>query len=73
MDDLGAKPGPFYVLYLSSMPAVLVEMGFLSNHIEARRLRSAEYHDLVARAVADAVGAYRSRRARLGGGAGEAG
>ncbi len=73
VDDLGAKPGPFYVLYLSSMPAVLVEMGFLSNHIEARRLRSAEYHDLVARAVADAVGAYRSRRARLGGGAGEAG
>lgn len=73
VDDLGAKPGPFYVLYLSSMPAVLVEMGFLTNHVEARRLRTAEYRDLVARALADALGAYRTRRARLGRGAGEAG
>ncbi len=73
VDDLGAKPGPFYVLYLSSMPAVLVEMGFATNHIEARRLRSAEYHELVARALADALGAYRTERARLAGESGEAG
>ena len=73
VDDLGAKPGPFYVLYLSSMPAVLVEMGFLTNHIEARRLRSGEYHDLVARALADALGTWRTERARLVGGSGEAG
>ena len=37
--DLGVKKGPFYVLFLSSMPAVLVEAGFLTNRKEAKRLR----------------------------------
>jgi N-acetylmuramoyl-L-alanine amidase len=29
--DLGVKKGPFYVLFLSSMPSVLVESGFVTH------------------------------------------
>ena len=35
--DLGVKKGPFYVLFLSSMPSVLVESGFVTH---TRRRRS---------------------------------
>ena len=38
VNDLGVKKGPFYVLFLSNMPAILVEAGFLTNRDEARRV-----------------------------------
>ena len=49
--DLGVKKGPFYVLFLSNMPAVLVEMGFISNPVQERQLTS----DPFQRAVVDAL------------------
>jgi len=60
VQDLGAKKGPFYVLFLSNMPAILVEAGFLTNRTEARRLRSPEYLESVASHIA--VGLERYRR-----------
>ncbi|HXK21611.1 MAG TPA: N-acetylmuramoyl-L-alanine amidase [Myxococcota bacterium] len=59
MEDLGAKKGPFYVLFLSSMPAVLVESGFLSNSTEASRLANPRYVEALADQIAEAVVAYR--------------
>jgi len=56
--DLGAKRGPFYVLFLSSMPSVLVEMGFLTNQAEAARLRDPAYMNLIAEAIADGITRY---------------
>ncbi len=61
--DLGVKRGPFHVLFLSSAPAVLVEVGFLSNPDEASRLRSARYRELVAEQIARGLARYRSARA----------
>jgi N-acetylmuramoyl-L-alanine amidase len=57
--DLGVKKGPFYVLFLSTMPAVLVEAGFLTNQTEAKRLRDRGYIDAMAGQIAEALTVYR--------------
>lgn len=57
--DLGVKKGPFYVLFLSNMPAVLVEVGFLTHRGEARRLRDGSYLDGLADQIAAGVVQYR--------------
>ncbi len=56
--DLGVKKGPFYVLFLSNMPAILVEVGFLTNRSEAKRLRDDEYLDGLGRQIAGGVVRY---------------
>jgi len=43
------------------MPAVLVEMGFLSNRNEERNLRDKGYRRRLAEALAGAVTAFRER------------
>jgi N-acetylmuramoyl-L-alanine amidase len=53
------KQAPFYVLAGARMPAVLVEVGFVSHPEESRRLASAEYQEQVARAIAEGVAAWR--------------
>jgi N-acetylmuramoyl-L-alanine amidase len=57
-DDLGVKKGPFYVLFLANMPAILVEVGFLTNRTEAKRLRDSDYLDLIGGQIAEGVDAY---------------
>jgi N-acetylmuramoyl-L-alanine amidase len=59
IQDLGAKKGPFYVLFLSNMPAILIEAGFVTNQIEAKRLRDAGFIDSIASEIADGVELYR--------------
>jgi N-acetylmuramoyl-L-alanine amidase len=63
--DLGVKTGPFYVLFLSSMPSILIEAGFLTHREEARRLASPAYAELVAEQIARGVARYRERRGTL--------
>lgn len=58
VNALGAKMGPFYVLVGAHMPAVLVECGFMSNAVEANRLASSQYQDVMAGAIATAVVHY---------------
>jgi N-acetylmuramoyl-L-alanine amidase len=62
--DLGVKRGPFHVLFLSGMPSVLVETGFVTHPGEARRLRSRYYRDVLAEQMARGLSHYRSARAR---------
>ena len=64
-EDRGVKQAPFYVLAGARMPAVLLEVGFISHEAEAARLRAPEYQERIAAAVADGVAAWRnaSRRA----------
>ncbi len=59
VEDRGVRQAPFYVLAGARMPAVLLELGFVSNPAEERRLASAAYQQRVARAVADGVRAWR--------------
>jgi len=63
----GVKQAPFYVLGGAAMPAVLVEIGFITNPQEEQRLRDDGYRDRIARALAAGVAAYkRSYDQRLG-------
>ena len=59
-EDRGVKQAPFYVLAGARMPAVLLEVGFVSNAAEARRLATPAYQDEVARAIVDGIDAWRS-------------
>ena len=58
----GIKQAPFRVLVGATMPAVLVEIAFISNPEEEKRLRSAEFQQAVADAVARAVARFYARR-----------
>jgi N-acetylmuramoyl-L-alanine amidase len=58
--DRGVKQAPFYVLAGARMPAVLVEVGFLSYGAEARKLATVAYQERVARAIAEGVDAWRA-------------
>ena len=50
-----ANAGDYYVLRNTSLPAVLVECGFLSNAQEEKQLLDAAYHRRIAQAVADGL------------------
>jgi N-acetylmuramoyl-L-alanine amidase len=63
--DLGVKRGPFYVLFLSNMPSILVEAGFLTNTAEARRLRSDFYVDVLAEQISRGLSSYRRENALI--------
>ena len=65
MTDHGVKKGPFYVLFLSSMPSILLETGFLTNKQDAKLLRSNRYLEMVAERVALGLVRYREDGARL--------
>lgn len=51
----GVKTEQHAVTRLSEMPAILVELGFITNQEEAQKLSSDEYQNLLADAIADAI------------------
>lgn len=57
----GVKQAPFIVLYHASMPAILVEMGFISNPAEDQFLNSEYGQSIIASAIFRSVRAYRDR------------
>lgn len=58
--DRGVRPGPYWVLMraTSNMPTVLVELGFITNPDEERRLRDPGHQRVMARAIAGAIRRY---------------
>jgi N-acetylmuramoyl-L-alanine amidase len=58
----GIKQAPFKVLVGATMPAVLVEVAFISNAEEEKKLKNPEFQQAVAEAVARAVARFFSRR-----------
>lgn len=63
----GVKGARFYVLRGVRMPAVLVEVGFISNAEEEQRLRSRDYRQEVAEAIAAGILAYKADYERTDG------
>lgn len=55
----GVKQAGFYVLGGAAMPAVLVEIGFVTNPREERRLRESKYRDEIARAILAGLAEYK--------------
>ncbi|HTO68495.1 MAG TPA: N-acetylmuramoyl-L-alanine amidase [Myxococcota bacterium] len=62
--DLGVKRGPFLVLFEADMPAILVEVGFVSNPAEGRRMASRDFAQAAAEGIAEGVAAYREQQER---------
>ncbi len=60
LSNRGIKQAPFRVLVGAAMPAVLVEVGFITNPEEERNLVSAEFRKRVADAISLGIEAYRS-------------
>jgi len=59
--DRGVKQGRFYVIKNTKMPAVLVEIGFLTGRLDARRLEKAAHRKRVAYAIAKGILEYLSK------------
>ncbi len=53
----GAKDGNLFVLRNTTMPAVLIELGFITNPDEARKCADSYYQDLAATAIANSIAA----------------
>jgi N-acetylmuramoyl-L-alanine amidase len=57
----GIKQAPFRVLMGATMPAVLVEVAFITSPEEEKRLREPAFKDQIADAIADSVRRFRER------------
>jgi N-acetylmuramoyl-L-alanine amidase len=58
--DRGVKQAPFRVLKGATMPAVLVELGFISNPEEEKKLQDPAYRDQLLDALVRAVARYKA-------------
>ena len=63
--DNGVRSAPFYVLMGARMPAVLLELGYLSNKEDAVRLKSPIFHERLAEGIADGIAAYKQKLDRF--------
>ncbi len=61
LTNRGVKQAPFRVLLGAAMPAVLVELGFLSNPNEETKLQDPEYREQLVDSVVRAVMRYRAQ------------
>jgi len=60
LENWGVKRAPFIVLVATEMPAILAEVGCLSNEREAEMLRSGAYRQQIAQALFHGIHAYAS-------------
>jgi N-acetylmuramoyl-L-alanine amidase len=58
IEDLGVKYALFYVLVGAEMPSALVEISFISNRDEEKRLSRSSYKNKIAEAIARGINAY---------------
>lgn len=57
--DRSAKYARFYVIRNSTVPAILVEGGFVSNAEERSRMKSAWFRETIAQGIVDGIQRYR--------------
>ena len=56
--DLGVKQAPFYVLIGAQMPSIMVEVSFITNRWEEKRLASDGYQEAVAEGILAGIQSY---------------
>jgi N-acetylmuramoyl-L-alanine amidase len=57
----GVKQAGFFVLGGAAMPAILIEIGFLTNPKEEKKLATPEYREATARAIFTGLSEYKRR------------
>ncbi len=57
----GVQQGPFLVLWKTTMPSVLTEIGFISNSEEEKYMNSEKGQNEIAESIASAIGEYKKR------------
>ncbi len=53
------KQGPFYVIHQENIPSILVEIGFITNDKEAKRLNTPSYQKEIAQAIYQGLKDYK--------------
>lgn len=56
--DNGIRSGNFWVLVGAQMPSILIELGYLTNRKEAKKLLSSKYQNILANGIKDGVLSY---------------
>ncbi|EAL3909791.1 N-acetylmuramoyl-L-alanine amidase [Campylobacter upsaliensis] len=56
--DGGVREAPFWVLVGASMPAILLEIGYITHPSEGERIANKNFQDLLAKGIADGVENY---------------
>ncbi|MCE3036347.1 N-acetylmuramoyl-L-alanine amidase [Helicobacter sp. faydin-H20] len=56
--DGGVREGPFWVLAGALMPSVLIEIGYVSNAIEGRKLSTKEYQESLANGIVNGIDSF---------------
>jgi N-acetylmuramoyl-L-alanine amidase len=59
ISNRGVKQAGFYVLGGAAMPAILLEIGFVTNPKEERKLKDTKYRDEIARAILAGLAEYK--------------
>jgi N-acetylmuramoyl-L-alanine amidase len=62
--DNGVRGAPFYVLVGAEMPAILIEVGYLSNPKERKRLYNRDYQERIAKGIVEGIVNYLRIRER---------
>ena len=58
LKNMGVKQAPFYVLIGAEMPAILIEIAFISNPEDAKLLGDDEFIDQLAEQISDGISQY---------------
>jgi N-acetylmuramoyl-L-alanine amidase len=61
----GVKQAGFYVLIGASMPNVLVEVGYLSNPAEEKKLKQSDYKQKIAGSIYRGIKRFKSSREKV--------
>jgi N-acetylmuramoyl-L-alanine amidase len=56
--NLGVKQAPFYVLIGAEMPAILLEVAFITNETDARNLQDPIFIRMITQEIADGIKSY---------------
>ncbi|MFH1090369.1 MAG: N-acetylmuramoyl-L-alanine amidase [Pseudomonadota bacterium] len=64
--DLGVKQAPFYVLIGANMPSILLELGFISNKVEEKRLQDKGYLDCLTDGIIEGIKTYQASVKKAG-------
>jgi N-acetylmuramoyl-L-alanine amidase len=59
--DHGVREAPFYVLMGAKMPAILVELGYITNYQDRRKLTSNSFLNQMAKGLVQGIMAYKGK------------